>query len=261
MTGAHVTLKAIAISVAVLAFANVAGAAVTPQQAAALGSTLTAFGAEKAGNADGSIPEYTGGLPVSQVGHSGGESPVVDPFANDKPLRVLTAGSQAGATDQLTEGTKELLRRYPDFRVDVYPTHRTVGYPDWLIANTLENATAATMADGGMGLKDALPGLPFAIPQDGREVMWNHRLRYMGRALQFKYESWLVDSSGQSMQTSGAHAYWDFPVYTGKRDRTIHNDENLYQWKSEYFAPQRRAGEAVLLIDTVDTTQHPRSVW
>ena len=28
--------------------------------------------------------------------------------------------------DKLTEGTKELLKRYPTMRVDVYPTHRTV---------------------------------------------------------------------------------------------------------------------------------------
>jgi hypothetical protein len=261
MAGAHLTLRAIASVIAALVLAKVAGAAVTPEQAAALGSTLTAFGAEKAGNADGSIPEYTGGLPVLGAAHPSGESTIVDPFASEKPLRVLTAGSLAAAADQLTEGTKELLRRYPDFRVDVYPTHRTVGSPDWLIANTLKNATAATLSDDGMGLKDALPGLPFPIPQDGREVMWNHRLRYMGRALQFKYESWLVDSSGQSIQTSGAHANWDFPVFGGKHDRTIRNDETLYAWKSEYFAPQRRVGEAVLLMDAVDTMQHPRGVW
>lgn len=38
-------------------------AAVSPQEAAKLGTTLTPVGAEKAGNADGSIPAWTGGIP------------------------------------------------------------------------------------------------------------------------------------------------------------------------------------------------------
>ena len=38
-------------------------AAVSADEAAKLGTTLTPLGAEKAGNADGSIPEWTGGLP------------------------------------------------------------------------------------------------------------------------------------------------------------------------------------------------------
>lgn len=38
-------------------------AAVSPDEAATLGTTLTPLGAEMAGNADGSIPAWTGGLP------------------------------------------------------------------------------------------------------------------------------------------------------------------------------------------------------
>ena len=37
-------------------------AAVTAEEAKQLGTSLTEFGAEQAGNADGSIPAYTGGL-------------------------------------------------------------------------------------------------------------------------------------------------------------------------------------------------------
>ena len=32
--------------------------------------------------------------------------------------------------DKLTEGTKALLQKYPTFRVDVYPTHRTRRVPE-----------------------------------------------------------------------------------------------------------------------------------
>ncbi|KAB0763476.1 DUF1329 domain-containing protein, partial [Pseudomonas aeruginosa] len=40
-------------------------AAVSADEAAKLGTSLTPLGAEKAGNADGSIPAWTGGLAAS----------------------------------------------------------------------------------------------------------------------------------------------------------------------------------------------------
>ena len=40
-------------------------AAVSADEAAKLGKSLTPLGAEMAGNADSSIPAYTGGLPVN----------------------------------------------------------------------------------------------------------------------------------------------------------------------------------------------------
>ena len=40
-------------------------AAVSADQVAKLGTSLTPLGAEKAGNADGTIPEWTGGLPTN----------------------------------------------------------------------------------------------------------------------------------------------------------------------------------------------------
>ena len=43
-----------------LLFAGVAMAAVSPEEAARLGQELTPMGAEKAGNADGTIPAWSG---------------------------------------------------------------------------------------------------------------------------------------------------------------------------------------------------------
>src|SRR3954471_19284121 len=64
-------------------------AAPSADEAAQLGTTLTAFGAEKAGNKDGSIPEYTGGLCTPPAGYKpldpNGGFPYVDPYADEKP--------------------------------------------------------------------------------------------------------------------------------------------------------------------------------
>jgi len=248
-----------ALSALVLACA--AEAAVKEQEAAALGTTLTGVGAERAGSVDGSIPDYTGGLTSPPAGYKAGDGRRVDPFADEKPLRVITAGTAGGAAAQLTAGTAELLRRDPTFRVDVYPTHRTVAYPEWLLANTRHNAINAHLADDGLGLAAALPGIPFPIPSDGREAMWNHRLHYMGRAMSFKYDSWLVDGSGQKMLTSTAQSNWEFPVFDPQRREPVREDEPYFMWKVDYSGPQRRAGEALLLVEPVDLRRSPRRTW
>jgi hypothetical protein len=246
--------------VSVLA-ASGAQAAVSEQEAAALGSTLTAVGAERAGTADGRIPAFTGGLQQAPPGHKAGDGRRVDPFADEKPVRSITVANAAESAPVMTFGTLELLKRHPNFRVDVYPTHRTVGYPSWVLENTRRNATAAGTTDGGLTLVDALPGVPFPIPRDGREVMWNHRIHFMGRAFAFKYDSWLVDGAGQMLLTSTAQSTWEFPVFEPKRTKTIQSEEPYFQWRVDYTGPQRRAGEALLLIEPVDLLKAPRLTW
>ena len=55
---------------------EVAIAAVSADEAAQLKTTLTPFGGEKAGNKDGSIPAWTGGLTQMPAGPKVGDVPV-----------------------------------------------------------------------------------------------------------------------------------------------------------------------------------------
>jgi hypothetical protein len=261
MTGFDAARPAAALALATLLLVHAAEAAVTAQDADALGTTLTAVGAEKAGSADGRIPAYTGGLPTAPAGAGADDVPLADPFADEKPLRVLTGSDLGGAESELTAGTLQLLRSHPAFCVDVYPTHRTMANPQWLLANTRRNATGARLVDDGLTLQNVLPGIPFPIPRDGHEVMWNHRLHYMGRAMEFKYDSWLVNASGDRNLTTTAQSEWDFPVFDPNRTKPLRPDDPLFRWKLDYTGPQRRAGEAFLLIDSVDPLKDPRKTW
>lgn len=101
-------------------------AAVSAEEAKQLGTTLTPIGVEKAGNKDGTIPAYAGGLTAPPAGFKKGDGIRLDPFASEKPLYSIDGKNLDKYADKLTEGTKELLKRYPGFRVDVYPTHRSV---------------------------------------------------------------------------------------------------------------------------------------
>ena len=60
---------------------------------------LTPIGAEKAGNKDGTIPEWTGGLCAPPAGWTAGKGGYKDPFAGDKPLFTITKANAAQYKD------------------------------------------------------------------------------------------------------------------------------------------------------------------
>jgi hypothetical protein len=243
-------------------FSTGALAAVSADEAKQLGSTLTPIGAEKAGNKDGTIPAYAGGLAAPPASYQKGASIRPDPFADEKPRLVITGKDAAAQQDKLTEGTKELLKRYPTMRLDVYPTHRTVVVPQRVIDNTAKNATGAKAIEGGLALENALAGYPFPIPKSGAEVMWNHLLRYSGLGYDgSRYENWNVDSAGVATLAVQADAFWAWPIYDPKRTGTLNANDPYWLNKLLYVGPARRNGEALLIIDSVNPLKQPRRAW
>jgi hypothetical protein len=93
--------------VLMLALMSPAHAAVAPADAARLGTTLTPMGAERAGNADGSIPAWTGGMTAAAQG----AGPRPDPFAPERPLFSITASNLPRYADRLPEGAKALFAK------------------------------------------------------------------------------------------------------------------------------------------------------
>ena len=169
-------------------------------EAKALGTTLTPIGAEKAGNKDGTIPEYKGGNTTPPAAFKAGDGIRPNPFAGEKPRLTIDAKNMAQHADKLTEGTKALLQKYPTFRVDVYPTHRTVAFPKFVTDNTLKNATKAKTTNDGRSIEGAHAGFPFPIPKTGYEAMWNHLVRFNGQAYEAKYRNFV----GRRQRTADA---------------------------------------------------------
>src|SRR5881394_1111113 len=104
------TMRKIAVAAALLGAALVHPtlAAVSDEEAKQLGTTLTPFGAEKAGNKDGTIPEYTGGITTPPPGYVKDSGVLPDPFTADKPLYTITAKNADQHADKLTEATRAL---------------------------------------------------------------------------------------------------------------------------------------------------------
>ena len=250
------------IALAVAAgLAGTAHAAVTAEEAKQLGAALTGVGAERAGNKEGTIPEYTGGI-KAPAGFKVGDTFRPDPFAAEKPRLVITGKDAAPHADKLTEGTKELLKRFPTMRVDVYPTHRTVAVPQRVLDNTAKNAVGAKTVEDGNALDNVLAGYPFPIPKTGAEAIWNHLLRYSGLGYDgIRYENWNVDSAGHPTLAVVADAFWAWPIYDPKRTGAINGSEAFWYNKLLYVGPARRNGEALLLIDAVNPLKQPRKAW
>ena len=175
--------------------AGAVAAAVTEQEAAKLGKELTPVGAERAANKDGSIPEWKGGTAKAKRKLTDAR---VDPFAADKPLFSIDASNVDKYKDKLSAGQLELIKTRKGYRLDVYPTHRSCGYPDVIGERTHQNATLAKLtADGKDGVATALGGaFPFPVPKNGAEAVWNHKLRWQGEGRYEYYQTNFINPDG-----------------------------------------------------------------
>lgn len=235
-------------------------AAAPADQLARLGKDLTPVGAEQAGNAAGSIPAWTGGIGPS-AGSRDADGFLSDPFAADQPLFTITAANLAQYQDKLTPGQLALFKRYPDsYRIPVYPTRRSVTMPQAYLDTTRANAAATELAQGGNGLQHYRSGgLPFAIPQNGLEVIWNHIGRYRG----LTFQRLVVQASPQangSFTPSLIKQQLAYPV--GLSDYAPKEMENvLYFYREEFQSPARLAGGVLLVHETINQVKEPRMAW
>lgn len=252
------TLLSLAVSIA---FSGTTLAKVDASQTAKLGKELTVLGAEKAGNADGSIPEWTGGITQAPAGYTPGEHHP-DPYPNDKPLYTVTAANMAQYKDLLSPGQIKLFETYPDtFKMNVYQTRRSASYPEHVYQATLANAPRAELIQGGNGITGAAVGIPFPIPQNGLEAIWNHILRYRGEAL--------TRNGGQVVPTaSGDFTFIGFDEklmlpygVKGANPDKLQESNILFKFKQKVSEPARLAGTALLVHETMDQIKTPRQAW
>ncbi|PZP23699.1 DUF1329 domain-containing protein [Pseudomonas kuykendallii] len=234
-------------------------AAVSADQAAKLDTTLTPVGAERAGNADGSIPAWTGGLPTN-AGTVDAKGFLADPYANEKPLFTITAQNVEQYKAKLSPGQLAMFKRYPDtFKMPVYPTHRSATLPEKVLAATKANATKTNLVQGGNGLENFQTANPFPIPQNGLEVIWNHITRYRGGSVRR-----LVTQA--TPQPNGSYSLVYFQDEFVFRDQLKDYDPSkpsnvLFYFKQRVTAPSRLAGNVLLVHETLDQVKEPRLAW
>ena len=230
-------------------------AAVEPEAAAKLGTSLTRTGADPKANTDGSIPAYSGGLTSAPAGFTAGDTYQPNPYANDKPLLVIDGTNIDQYQNQVTATVAALARRFPGFRMDIYPSRRSLSLPKAVLDNTRLNALNALSTKGGITIENVLPGIAFPIPASGSEAMWNHLLRYQGVTASAKFDNWNVSAAGDTTLVVTAEGYLNWPIYEDM-SRPLAPDDTYYRLKMK-----TRFGFGQMVEDAVNPILQPRRAW
>jgi hypothetical protein len=247
----------VAFAALVLA-AQSALAAVPASEAAKLGRELTPTGAEKAGNADGTIPAWTGGLTSPPAGYRVGMFHP-DPYAADQVLFTIDRTNVAEHAAKLTEGQKALIAKYPTYKIPVYPTRRSASFPQRTYEYTAKNATSCKLVANGEGVQDCAEGLPFPIPKDAYEVIWNHKLKYKGIAVQRWANQVAPTASGSYSVVRLREELLGLYYKPGNTSENINNI--LVYFFQVVEGPARLAGNVLLVHETLNQAEQPRQAW
>ncbi len=241
-----------------LATGSMAG--VSASEAARLDGDLTPMGAERAGNAAGTIPAWTGGLsePPAGIDYKIGDHHP-DPFADDEVLFTISPENASEHADHLTPGQLAILNTYDTYRMNVYPSRRSCAFPEAVYAANRENAVNAQLVADGNGVDGALLGTPFPIPQQGVEVIWNHNLRYRGHKLTRQFAA--LAPSGADFTPIVVKDQVIF-TYADPQNKSIEDLNNIsLKYMQTVVSPARRAGEIILVHDTINQVAGPRNAW
>ncbi|MBA6251071.1 MULTISPECIES: DUF1329 domain-containing protein [unclassified Colwellia] len=253
------TLASVAVSLAIVSTATLAK--VSSTEVAKLSKELTPIGAVRAANKDGSIPAWNGGITSVPAGYTVGDHHI-DPFSTDKVKYTITAANVGEYKAMLTPGQIKLFETYPDtYKMNVYQSRRSASYPEHVYQASIDNAGRTELVEGGNGIVNAAVGIPFPVPQDGLEAIWNHILRYRGESL--------TREGGQAAPTaSGDYTYLGFDdqlmipygVKGASADK-LKETNILFKFKQKVTEPARLAGTALLVHETMNQIQTPRQAW
>ncbi|MEH6625138.1 MAG: DUF1329 domain-containing protein [Motiliproteus sp.] len=246
---------ALASTLALLLHSAAGVAAVSADKAAQLGNSLTPIGAEKAGNADGSIPVWS-----DQSAVFSGDR-YADPYAKEQALFTITAENYQQYQDKLSEGQIALLNKYPEtYKIPVYPTHRTAAFPQHIYDVAKKNATQTQVVGGGNTLQNFEETVPFPIPNDGVEVIWNHITRYRGGSLERTMVQVPVHRNGNFTPVRfRERLVW--PQYLKDGFDAKKDDNILNYFTQKVLAPTRLTGNVLLIHETLDQIKQPRKAW
>lgn len=247
-------LLPLVMGTALLSIGNQGFAAVSTEQAAALDGKLTPIGAERAGNVEGTIPEWTGGLAT-------GTDRWQDPFANEQPRLTITADNANEHADKLTPGQLAMFKRYPDtFKMNVYPTHRTASMPDRVYNSIKKNAVTAQLTADGNGLNGVEEAIAFPIPKTGLEVIWNHMTRFRGGSVDRTFVQVPVQANGAFTPVKISEQM-SWPSYLAGGVNAKKDDNILFYFVQQVKAPARLTGNVLLVHETMNQVDQPRQAW
>jgi hypothetical protein len=246
--------------------AATASAKITAEQAAALGGdALTPMGAEVKGNADGSIPAWSGAMRGVPEGlkYAGPGDIYPDPYAAEKPAFTITAANMATYADKLSEGQKAMLKKYDTYKINVYPSHRDGRFSDKIEQRTQWNATKTELINGEDGLTNFTGGAPFPIPSTGAETIWNARIIHPHPTIVGTMDDMAVYLDGKKQKRRQKFVS-EFPFsYAANEVGTVDDaiGVNAAFVHVTIEEPARQKGQMTIVHEALDQVKNERKAW
>jgi len=243
---------------------NIIYGKVIQEEAKKLGKTgtlLTPVGAQREGNQEGSIPEWTGGVTIIPAGYKKGDFHPC-PFKKDEKLFTINFENYKQYITKLTPGIIALIKNYrKTFYMNIYKTHRTASFPDWVYDALIENALNAEIIENGNGIKSAKTTSPFPIPKSGIEAIWNHILGFRGTYIsRYGAQSAIMKDGSFTIIKMVEKLY---TIYA--QPKISINDlekQNIITFFMQYItSPPRMAGNALLVFEHLNQVMYPRKSW
>ncbi len=230
-----------------------------------LTTTLTPLGAERAGNADGSIPAWTGGNVTAPAPTN---QPIDVPiFADEHALYSVDASNMEQYATLLTPGTQKLMTE-SGLKMNVFPTHRTAAAPQYVYDNTAKNVTRVQFDPAGMrfGVVGAYAGPPFPIINTsnpnigGTQLVWNHLHRWQTFVNFTKLSGGYVVISDKVILSFGGSSHFICPYYDPAG--TAETYGGYLSKLHEYFLlPSSSNGQEDLVWVSSNVNRYPNITW
>jgi hypothetical protein len=230
-----------------------------PENIERLSTDLTPVGAVRAGNENGSIPAWDGGInqpPDDYV--PGNVHP--DPFEGEAPLFRINGSNLSEYSEYLTPGQLAMLRKYADsYYLNIHATHRSAAFPQSIYAKTAANGQTGRLTPDGEGVLDVAEGIPFPFPENGRELIWNHKLRYKG--LDSVRHLNLINATAGGRYQAVKIRIETMSLYHQPGATLESIDNRLLFLMQTIESPPRLAGTLLLVHESVNQAMQPRSAW
>ncbi len=223
---------------------------------------LTPMGAERTGNADGTIPSWDGGIrSPTEAGFSdfvsGGHHP--DPFPADPVLVRIDATNAQRFDALLSDGHRRLLADFPTYFLNIYATRRSAAYPPVVYDAMRRNRQAASLGGDGATVSGASIGSPFPVPVSGIEAVWNHLLRYRGTTARFVTASVVTGQNDPRIRTVSSYRY--LSPYVDRSVSPEPGEPFAAIWLERVVAPDTLAGNAALYRESLDLVARESDVF
>jgi len=236
-----------------------AWAGAKPGEVQRLAQDLTPVGAVRAGNEEGTIPAWTGGITAPPGKYEPGMVHP-DPFEGELPLLRVDASNLEEHAAHLTAGQVAMLQKYGDsYFINVYPTHRTASFPQRIYDKTAGNGAGGRLTPDGEGVVDVAEGIPFPFPENGRELIWNHKLRYKGPGSERRINLINATAGGDFQTVKIRIEVLDRYHQPGATLESI--DNQLLFLLQTIDSPARLSGTLLLVHESVNQALQPRKAW